>query len=368
VLDNFETLLEPGQREARYRAGYDGYGRLLQAIGETRHQSCVLLTSREAPPELATLGGAARSVELGGLGVPEGQLLLADKRLSGTTEHWAELVARFGGNGLALKVVSDSIRQVFGGDISAYLEESGGSTAFGGIRRLLAQQIGRSSTVELDVLRMLAVEREPVSVRQLIADLGLHAGTEAVLQALEALRRRSLVERAESAVAAAFTLQSVVLEYVTDRLVEEVAEEIAGGRPARLLNQPLIKAQGKDYVRQTQERLIGEPVLRHLHSERGTGTTDQLLTRLLDAWRDCPPEEHGYGPGNVVNLLRLQRGHLSRLDLSRLSIRQAYLAQVEAQDASLEATHVAESVLAGGFDLPDSVALSGDGGLLAAGR
>jgi hypothetical protein len=36
-----------------YRDGLAGYGALLQAIGETRHQSCLLVTSREAPPELA---------------------------------------------------------------------------------------------------------------------------------------------------------------------------------------------------------------------------------------------------------------------------------------------------------------------------
>ena len=35
VLDNSETLFEPGQREGRYRAGMDGYGRVLQAVGET---------------------------------------------------------------------------------------------------------------------------------------------------------------------------------------------------------------------------------------------------------------------------------------------------------------------------------------------
>ncbi|TME22593.1 MAG: hypothetical protein E6I75_30120 [Chloroflexi bacterium] len=78
MLDNFETLLEPGQREGRYRDGYAGYGSLLQAIGEARHQSCLVVTSREAPPELAVLGGGAvRTLELGGLGVPEGQVLLA---------------------------------------------------------------------------------------------------------------------------------------------------------------------------------------------------------------------------------------------------------------------------------------------------
>src|SRR5438445_1406169 len=39
VLDNFETLLEPRQREGGYREGFAGYGALLRAIGETAHQS-----------------------------------------------------------------------------------------------------------------------------------------------------------------------------------------------------------------------------------------------------------------------------------------------------------------------------------------
>src|SRR5205807_7049410 len=47
VLDNFETVLEPGDPEGRYRSGYTGYGRLLQAVGETRHQSCLVVPSRQ---------------------------------------------------------------------------------------------------------------------------------------------------------------------------------------------------------------------------------------------------------------------------------------------------------------------------------
>ncbi len=55
-------------------------------------------SSREAPPELAVLdGGTVRRFELGGLGVAEGQVLLADKQLSGNDEEWARLIARFGG-------------------------------------------------------------------------------------------------------------------------------------------------------------------------------------------------------------------------------------------------------------------------------
>src|SRR5438105_15259850 len=125
VLDNFETVLEPGQQEGRYRDGFAGYGALLHAIGETRHQSCLVVTSREAPPELAVLGsGTVRKLQLGGLRVAEGQVLLAAKQLAGNDEDWAELIARFGGNGLALKVVGESIRQVFDSDIRAFLQQA----------------------------------------------------------------------------------------------------------------------------------------------------------------------------------------------------------------------------------------------------
>src|SRR5260221_3812873 len=368
VLDNFETLLEPRQREGDYRDGFAGYGALLRAIGETAHQSCLVLTSREAPPELAVLSGhAVRTLDLGGLGVPEGQVLLADKQLSGNAADWANLISRFGGNGLALKLVGESIRQVFGGDIGAFLDESGSGTVFGGIRRLLAEQIERGSALEQNALRVLAVAREPVTIGELIAELGPRAGRGAVVEAVEALRRRSLVERSQTTTAAAFTLQSVVLEYVTDRLVEEVCDEIARGRPLRLVEQPLIKAQAKDYVRQTQERLIGAPVLRQLKAERGDAGAEQTLLALLEGWRNRPHGEQGYGPGNAVNLMRLLRGDLRGRDLAGLAIRQAYLAEVEAQDASLARAHLSEAVLAEAFTFPICVALSGDGASLVTG-
>jgi hypothetical protein len=150
VLDNSETLFEPGQREGRYRAGMDGYGRVLQAVGERRHQSCLVLTSREAPPELPMLGGRVRALELHGLGTDEGQVLLGDKQLRGDAQAWVNLVERYGGNGLALKIVAETIRQLFDGDIFAFLEYAAASqgTVFGGIRRLLDVQAERLSTVE----------------------------------------------------------------------------------------------------------------------------------------------------------------------------------------------------------------------------
>ncbi|MBV9354879.1 MAG: NACHT domain-containing protein, partial [Chloroflexi bacterium] len=366
ALDNCETLFEPGQPEGSYRAGMDGYGRALRAIGETSHPSCLLLTSREAPPELGVLPGA-RSLELHGLGVTEGQALLGDKHIDGDAQTWKSLVDRYGGNGLALKVVGETIRQVYGGEIGAFLADAVANygAVFGGIRRLLDVQVERLSTVEREVLKHLAVEREPVSLAELMRQMARTRSGGTVVEAVETLRRRSLIERGDQG--ATFTLQSLVLEYVTDRLVETAADEIARGERMLLVEQPIIKAQAKDYVRETQERLIGRAILDRLNAECGEAGTESRLLALLGGWRGRPAADQGYGPGNVLNLLRLQRGHVRGLDLSRLALRQAYLAQVDAQDVRLVDAHLADTALAEAFDFPGSVALSGDASLLAAG-
>ena len=62
VLDNLESLLESGDQAGGYLPGYEGYGRLIQRLGESAHQSCVLLTSREKPKEIEPLEGTRSPV------------------------------------------------------------------------------------------------------------------------------------------------------------------------------------------------------------------------------------------------------------------------------------------------------------------
>src|SRR5262249_37676482 len=57
VLDNFDIVLQAGAPDVGYREGYEGYGLLLQALGEAGHLSCLLMTSREQPPELGPREG-----------------------------------------------------------------------------------------------------------------------------------------------------------------------------------------------------------------------------------------------------------------------------------------------------------------------
>ena len=85
VLDNLETILEPGASEARYREGYAGYGEVLRRVGESMHQGCLLLTGREAPPELAPLAraGAGANTAAGRPGAGGGAGAAAGQRVGG---------------------------------------------------------------------------------------------------------------------------------------------------------------------------------------------------------------------------------------------------------------------------------------------
>src|SRR5216110_3338567 len=86
LLDNFDTLLQGSDPEGSYLPGYEGYGRLIERLAESAHQSCVLLTSREKPREIEALEGVrspVRSLRLVGVEEQAAHDLLSDKGLSG---------------------------------------------------------------------------------------------------------------------------------------------------------------------------------------------------------------------------------------------------------------------------------------------
>ena len=146
VLDNLETLLQSSDPEGSYLPGYEGYGRLIERLAEAAHQSCVLLTSRERPREIEALEGTrspVRSLRLGGMDDQTARVLLSDKELRGPPAAWQRLVTGYAGNPLALKIVAQTISDLFGGDLDRFLEE--GELIFNGVRPVLRQQVGRLS-------------------------------------------------------------------------------------------------------------------------------------------------------------------------------------------------------------------------------
>src|SRR6266496_402637 len=367
VLDNLEAILEEGQGTGHMRAGYEGYALLLRRLAETEHQSCLLLTSREKPSDLVPLEGSralVRALRLARLDADSCEHLLAEKDVAGSAADYARLIEVYAGNPLALKIVAQTIVDLFEGQIAPFLEQ--GEVVFGGVRELLDQQYARLADLERTLLCWLAIIREPVSIEELHALLVVPSPAGEVLEAVDGLHRRSLIERGQRP--GSFALQSVVLEYVTMRLIAEASREMEQGRLVRLVEHGLVQAHAKDYVRQAQERLIVAPLLARLQNAALRPTSvDEVLQSLLDQLRRRAQEAQGYGPANLVALLREQRGHLRSLDLSQLAIRGAFLQGVEMQDASLAEASLRETVLNEAFDIPWAVAISLNGQDWAAG-
>ena len=365
VLDNIETILQGGDRAGQWRSGYEGYGRLIQLVGEVYHRSCLLLTSREKPNEVARLEGnnsSTTSMQISGLGKEEGQQILRDKDLFGTDKVWSALIDLYSGNPLALKLVSEPIREIFAGDISAFLAEE--QTVVGNIYDLLSQQITRLSELEQEILFWLAIDREAITLDVLQEDLAWVVQKKVLLSSLQSLRRRSMIE---SRSGSRFSLQPVIMEYVTDDFVQCVCEEIHSEALKLFATHALIKAQSKDYVRNSQIRLILKPVVNHLLTTYGTPGSEQKLKKALSVIQKLPSQAQGYATGNVINLLIHLNVDLKNYDFSHLTIWQAYLQGTILPGVNFSHADLTSSVFTETFGSILTAAFNPNGAIVAGG-
>ena len=229
ILDNLESILEEGEMKGRFQPGFEGYEVLLRRVAETAHQSCFLLTSREKPTNLRTLEGRqapVRSLRLSGLDNTACEQILMEKETVGPPQDQERLAEVYAGNPLALKIVAEIIVDLFRGEIGPFLSER--PMLFGSIASLLAEQFDRLSPLEQRVLRWLAISREPVTIEELLTMLVHPPPRTQLFEAIDSLHRRSLIELGHRQ--ASFTLQSVVLEYVTEELITKMVREIEQGQ------------------------------------------------------------------------------------------------------------------------------------------
>jgi WD40 repeat protein len=375
VLDNTETILQSGAFAGCYREGYEDYGYFIKRVGEVLHQSSLVLTSREKPSEVALLEGdllAVRSLQLRGLEVVEGQKLFEVKGLYGSKSEFTKVVERYAGNALALRIVATTIKDVFNGDTSEFLKQD--MVAFGDICHLLNQQFSRLSDLEKEIMYWLAINREPVLLLELHEDIVSQIPLQKLLEAIESLVRRSLIEKTTleqeldstptflKKSAATFTLQPVVLEYVTSRLVELICEEIVTQKINLFRSHALMKATAKDYVRNAQVRLILKPILNKLVSiYRNKKSLENELFQIITKLQEEFPLQPEYTAGNILNLLCQLQTNLRGCNFSYLSVWQADLRNVNLPDVNFAHANLAKSVFAATLGGVISVAFSPNG-------
>lgn len=217
VFDGVEAILDPGGLAGKYRSGYLDYERLFKQIAESNHQSCLLLTCSEKSRDIALLEGQTRPVrsyKLTGLENKAAEEILTERGLIKERE-WDELIECYGGHPLALKIVSAMILELFDGKASEFIRQN--TVFMGQINYILYQQFQRLSDLETEVIRQLATAGKPMAIAQLREGLSLTVSTSKLMEALESLGWRSLIEKITESGKVAFTLQPVVRKYALDR-------------------------------------------------------------------------------------------------------------------------------------------------------
>ncbi|MGB3636301.1 MAG: NB-ARC domain-containing protein [Rivularia sp. (in: cyanobacteria)] len=389
ILDNVESLFSSSKGKehelvGKYQDGYQNYGDFFKKVGETSHSSCLLLTSREKPLEVAILEGKklpVKVLQLTGLNSKDAKAILHDKGFTDSIcseEELRELVELYSGNPLALKIVATTLYDLFNNNVAEFLKQIEQKTAvYGNIHTLLEEQFNRLSELEKQLMYWFAINRDSVSFAHMKKDLIVQDNIR-ILEAVESLLRRSLIEKAVDAGVGRFSLQSVVADYITKVLIYQVLEEIIAARDSKIINfkilneYPLIKARSLDYFRQRQERSILEPLKKELVGVFGSEKElESELTEILQQLRQLRARK-GYAAGNIINLLRhLQINksqiNLSGWDFSNLTIWQAYFKDVRLQNARFTNSDLKSSVFRDTMSSLVSVGFSHDGKCFATG-
>jgi hypothetical protein len=281
----------------------------------------VILTSSEKPREIALLEGNAlpvRALQLGALAPDEACELFRAKGLQ-EEKSWDELAAVYRGNPLTLKIAATTIHELFGGKVSEFLKQS--TLVFGDIRELLQRQFDRLSELEKSILYWLAIEQQPISLEQLRDDILVPCPQPELLEALASLGRRSLIERSTTSSSALFTLQPVVMEFVSQEFVDRMGTELHDLTRSQKVER-LDVFRSHSLVSPNQARKRGKTPATALQlmqsvknsvrkSVRNEKQIESQFEKVLEVLESKFPLEVGYATDNVSQLLESLRVDMS---------------------------------------------------------
>ncbi|MEX0270165.1 NB-ARC domain-containing protein [Leptolyngbyaceae cyanobacterium UHCC 1019] len=364
ILDNAEIILQREQA-GQWRSGYEGYGQVLRTIGETSHLSCLLLTSREKPRDVALMEGGqvlVRSLLLSGLSPDDGRAIFRQKgAFTGSEGEWETLIHHYGGNPLALKLVAAATQDLFNGsvpDVLTYLSQ--GISVFEDIRDLLDRQFDRLCEAEQKILFWFAILREPVSIAEIRENVVDPAAQQSVPNLINSLLRRSLIEKNDGL----FFLQPVVMEYVMEQFVQQICIEFETQQLNVWQTHSLLRVQAKDYIREVQIRLIMQPVIEQLLSRFSNVAAIETQARHLLRQQGKKP---GYVAGNLINLLVQLQVDLRGSDFSGLVVQQADLRQIDLAGVNFQNADLAKSIFSEAHSVAMSIGFSPDGQAIVVG-
>ena len=368
ILDNVESILKSGSRAGAYRAGHAVYGTLLTSFIDATHGSCLILTSREKPHEVAISevhSSSVKSLQLTGVGATIGRSIFNIRgRFLGRPDEWRTTIDYYGGNPLALKIVAAHIRDVLGGNLADFLDYLvQNKINFVDIRDILDRNFDRLSPLEKDLAYWLVINREPISLETLQGDFTEVVPNAVIAEGLSSLEERSVLETSGNK----STLQNVVMEYMNERFIRAIVDEITTLELSFFNTHALLKATVKDYIRDSQIGSILTPIVERLLSRFDSNQDLEWHLQSLLLQIKQRGATNGYAAGNLLNLLFLLKSDLGQFDFSNLFICQAHLQEQIIHNTNFSGATFSRSIFTETFGNVLCTAFSPDGKTIVTG-
>ncbi len=214
ILDDIQSIFNPGQLAGEYKPGYDDYGTLFQLFAEFPHNSCLLLNSWEPPLELLRFNHDDSWVQFLQLpGLTTGGIELFKQLELKDEESWLELIHIYQGNPLFLRCVAQTIKHLFSGKVSEYLKYE---PVFLGdeILKILTPQFQRLSDLEKQAIAIFCSESSPITIPQLGQKLPI--STTDLFKVILSLERRGWIEKIEANDTARFNIKFILQQSIAD--------------------------------------------------------------------------------------------------------------------------------------------------------
>jgi multidrug efflux pump subunit AcrA (membrane-fusion protein) len=227
VLDDWQLAFRQDTDANRKEREY--YNELLKRVSQISHQSCIIFNSDEKFEIIGLLEGKlVRCLSLQGLG-KSAKAIFQEKGLQ-EEELWQQLIDNYRGNPQQLKLVSNIIKEVFGGRVSRFFQQQ---TYLNVVvdkttEKRLEEQFNQLSPLEQQILQVVANAGQPLDLEQLRKSLSFNAFTSELTKAIASLGRRSLLEIVNDKEKQLFSLQPMVMKYVVrEHLPETIIPSLA---------------------------------------------------------------------------------------------------------------------------------------------
>lgn len=346
--------------------------RMLRTVVCEQRGSCLIVTSDIASQEIDSLttdnNVHVLRWEVSSLSIPAikeifNEIGKENGAFSATEEDWLVLQDNYLGNPFVLKNIAINIQRTFAGDISSFI--AFGTPVFNGTRAFLSELLSHLTDAEQAVMYWLAICRHPLTLFELKDIVSGAFDDHQLLTIIKRLSQRFLIESKQEGI---MVLPPMIREFVVNRLVFQISQNIIDNDMDLIAQYPLLITSVRAALVKDQKKFLLQPIISRLKAHFGTErVTIERLLEILHGHQRLSDQFTKYASGNLVNLLNQMGFEWSDQDLSNLTLK-----NVDFQNATLNGVNFANTDLSGSLFLSAfgnilSTAFSPDGEYMAAG-